>query len=206
MTKLAAQKQLTVTEPLDLRLLPDEGLRYDEELAVSWIDEQLAEFGTDATAVHAGSSGRVKLDVNPLAPVASRPPIRVHGELTAELAMTCVRCLQPLSQKIEADVDLTLFPEEKIGPEAGDDAKNDEDELGSAQLDEGTYSANELDIPGLVREALILEIAMHPRCEDESACSARTDALIKEANAASDGMVDDRWAALRRLRDQGKPS
>ena len=198
MTKnIATNRQLKVTEVLDLRLLPDEGLRFDEPLEIAWLDEQLEEIGEDdATAVRANGPGRAKLDVEPLGPVASRPPIRVHGAIHADLAMTCVRCLQPVSQKAEAAVDVTLFPKrEGEGPAT----REEEDELAAEQLDEGTYEENVLDLPEIVREALLLEVAMNPSCEDEAACTERTESMLREANRAAEKVLDDRWAPLRQL-------
>jgi uncharacterized protein len=204
-THAATGRRLTVTEVLDLRFLPDEGLHFDEPLERDWLDAQLEGVGSGQPAFHAveGSAGTANLDVEPLAPVASRPPIRVHGEVKAMVETTCVRCLEPVRQALEAKVDLTLFARGQE-PDRGPNAE-DVEGLTKGELDEGTYDKNELDLPSLVREALLLEIAMNPACEDEDACSVRTNAMLEAANRAAvdatQSAVDERWAALRRLVD-----
>jgi uncharacterized protein len=195
----ASGRRLTVTEVLDLRFLPDEGLAFDEPLAKEWLDAQLAGMGVES------SEGDAKLEVEPLGPVAARPPIRIHGAVHASLAATCVRCLEPIRQALEAKLDLTLFAR---GNEPARERGGEDENAGLTQgeLDEGTYEKGELDLPGLVREAILLEIAMNPACEDEAACTDRTNALLAQANEGAAALRDDRWAALRRLAEaQGKP-
>jgi uncharacterized protein len=184
-----------VTEVLDLRMLPDEGLSFDEPLEPAWLDGQLADMGTGAAAFHADKPGAARIDVSPLQPVAMRPPIRIAGRIEASVATTCVRCLQPLTQTLAAEIDLTLFARGR------EPARADEDEegLSEEELDEGSYDGNELDLPAILREALLLEIAMNPSCDDEAKCSERTSALLEEANREASQATDDRWAALRRL-------
>jgi DUF177 domain-containing protein len=203
----ASGRRLSVTEVLDLRFLPDEGLAFDEPLDATWLDAQLQGANGGATVFHAsaGSPGTAKLEVEPLAPVASKPPIRIHGSITARVETTCVRCLEPVQQALEAQVDLTLFARADVSPRGP--AERDEG-LGLTQheLDEGTYEKNEIDLPSLVREALLLEIAMNPACEDEDACSSRTSAMLEAANRPASVVIDDRWAALRRMAEAaGKP-
>lgn len=198
---------ISVLEVLDLRSLPDDGLEYDEALPEPWIDTQLAELGSGPAAIHARRPGHARLEVSPLSPVATRPPIRVHGDITATVATTCVRCLSPIDEELSASIELILYPAEQAHAHRDDSAGTD-DELTAGQLDEGSYEGSTLDVPGLVREALLLEVSMNPRCEDEAACSDRTEALLAQANRAASSMgAGDRWAALRRLREaHGEPS
>lgn len=196
MTKDAAPRRISVTEALDLRLLPDEGLSFEEILETSWIEAQLAtQSDTEETAVHARSPGRADVRVEPLGPVVTRPPIRVRGHLDAPVTMTCVRCLAPVADDLVAELDLTLLPDDHPVDDAGEDAGDE------GVLDEGSYSGNTIDLPDLVREALLLELSMNPTCADEDACTERTAALLRRANEEAEGVViDDRWAALRELR------
>ncbi|MCK6550591.1 DUF177 domain-containing protein [Myxococcota bacterium] len=202
MTREAHSRQLTVTETLDLRQLPDDGLEYDETLEVPWIEAQLVgEDEPDETAVHARGPGRAKLEVRPLGPVVTRPPIRVRGDVSAPIVMTCVRCLSPVDDELAAHIDATLLASEDPALTASPDGE-DGDLDPSAGADEGAYTGNAIDLPGILREALLLELSMSPMCEDQEACTGRTDALLRDANKAAEGViVDDRWAALRKLRD-----
>src|SRR5262245_8408714 len=144
-------EQLTVREPLDLRFLPDEGLELEEELPREWLEEQLSDPASSAP-VHANENGDVDLKVDPLGAVHTRPPIRVHGTLTAKVATTCVRCLEPVEEPLAADVDLTLFPEGATHPKSSDGKSDDDDEgLTPAEMDEGSYSGNTIDLPAIIR-------------------------------------------------------
>lgn len=193
-------EQLTVREPLDLRFLPDEGLELEEELPREWLEEQLSDPKSGAP-VHANHAGHAALEIDPLGAVHTRPPIRIHGTLTATVATTCVRCLEPVEEPVAADVDVTLFPEGATQPKSSGGKDDEEEGLTDAEMDEGTYAENTIDLPAIVREAFLLEISMNPVCPDETACSTRTQAMLDEANSASEGAIPDRWAALRRLRD-----
>lgn len=204
---LRASEQLTVKEPLDLRFLPDEGLELEEPLPAAWLQEKLFDTADGAPApIQAQGDGSAKLEVSPMGPVHQRPPIRVHGPLTATISTTCVRCLEAVTESIAAEVDVTLFAEgapnlrgnDKSDKKGGDD---EEEGLSNAEMDEGTYSGNEVDLPSIIRESLLLEVSMNPVCEDEEACTRRTEAMLAEANRSAEGAVPDRWAALRRLRD-----
>lgn len=201
---LRASEQLTVKEPLDLRFLPDEGLELDEPLPVDWLQEKLFDTAEGAPApIRAEKEGAAKLEVSPMGPVHQRPPIRVHGQLLAAISTTCVRCLEPVTESLEAEVDVTLFPEGSPSARANDKKGGDDEEegLSNAEMDEGVYSGNEVDLPSIIRESLLLEVSMNPVCEDEEACTRRTEAMLAEANRSSEGAIPDRWAALRRLRD-----
>jgi uncharacterized protein len=209
MSESAHARQLRVTEALDLRFLPDEGLRFDEPLPAAWLDTQLAE-NDPVVILRADEDGHAKIDVQPLRPVATRPPIRISGTAQAAVSTTCVRCLQPIRERLDAEVEVTLFPGKQAAAPKGsaskprraskNNAAEDEDEgLSPAELDEGTYEGHTLDLPALIREALILESAMNPSCEDEAACTERTEVMLREANQGAEGAVPDRWAALRAL-------
>lgn len=190
---IRAAGRIPVTEVLDLRLLADEGLELDEPLARSWLDQQLGELAVGDAQFHAVADGRARLEISPLRPVATRPPIRITGDVEAMIETDCVRCLQPIQQALAAELDLTLFA-------SGDPAmggKDSDEELAPGELDEGTYEHNAIDLPSLVREAILLEVAMNPTCADEAGCTTRTERLLADANEAAARAVPDRWAALR---------
>lgn len=201
----AAQRKLTVTETLDLRFLPDEGITFDEPLELPWLEAQLADVRAGEPEFRLAGPGHVRLEIIPLGPVPTRPPIRIQGALSASVTTSCVRCLQSVSQALDTNVDLTLFAKARDAATSrleGEDAEA----LNPHQLDEGIYEQNTLDLPAIIREALLLEIAMNPRCEDESACSSRTRALLEDANrAAEQALEDDRWSGLRRWMTRNPP-
>lgn len=219
----AGTRQLSVTEVLEIRLLPEEGLHFDEALEPAWLDAHISADQRQAgLELKASGPGRADLVVTPLGPLASRPPVSVKGAVSAPLAMVCVRCLSDLAFEVTADVDLTLLagrpapahPQGKGAPRPkGAAAKSDgrvEDWSGEEMpeldaLDESTYEEDRLDLPSMLREALLLALEMNPSCEDEAACDARTQKLLDEANRpfqVTETEGDPRWAPLRRLRGE----
>ncbi len=212
----ANQRQLTALEPLELRHLPDDGLTFDEALPQTWLAEAVGA-GSSGLMFVAVEPGRLKIEVMPLGPVDERPPIRIRGRLDAVLETDCVRCLATVRPSIEGDLDITLIagPPARAENESGrgtgkvrDDARLDdwssEDFPNPDELADAVYRGETVDLPDILREALLLGLATDPVCEDTVGCDARTAALIDEANApvrqAEDG-IDPRWAALRKLRE-----
>jgi uncharacterized metal-binding protein YceD (DUF177 family) len=234
----ARNRQLSVTEVLELRFIPDEGLSFDEALAPEWLDRAILADETDERLeYHASEPGRAQLEVQPLGAMASRPPIAVRGSVTVKLKTVCVRCLADVLGEARADLDLTLFPVDAqraqallAGPASApaatppteaagrskkgqarrgrgrdDGALEDWSDLELPSLDaleEGSYDQRGVDLPALIREAMLLALDMNPTCEDEPACDARTAALLAEANRPfqeQESAGDPRWAALKGL-------
>lgn len=191
----ASQHQLRLEEPLDLRFLPDDGLHFDQTLDAEWILAQLRE-DQSHSGLSYEPSGPVQatLDVDPLGPVPTRPPITLRGRLLASLRTVCVRCQEDLESKVDAPIESTLFPA-KDGPQPDADAEH--------ALDESSYVGDVVDLPGVVRETLLLALSMHPTCGDEAACDARTAELLAQVNGPAEAAVvkgpDPRWEALRHL-------
>ena len=150
--------------------------------------------------------------------------VRISGTLDAQISTPCVRCLLDVVLDLRLKPDVTLFPAlptpgpagEADGPKGrgsgkgkGKDKaktkkKKDDDEealaIDPAEPDAGTYTQNQIDLPALVREALLLEIPMNPACVDEGACAARTSQLIASVTPSDTASVDPRWAALQALK------
>lgn len=204
MLKPTSAHHPSLLEPLELRFLPEEGLHIEEALPAEWLETLLAESGAGAP-LHPDGAGSANIRIEALGNLATRPPVRVHGALSVRLATTCVRCLDPVREAVRTAVDLTLFPEGSR-PARGQGNEREEDaELTEAELDEGTYDGRTIDLPGILRESLLLELPMNPRCADEQACSERTAVMLADANRGSEEVVNDRWAALRPLVGEGKP-
>lgn len=189
----ARPRNLTALEPLELALLPPEGLSFDEPLPESWLARELAPPpGAPAeTALQPAHPGHLQLVVVPLGPLDQRPPIQVRGALSADLTTSCVRCLEEVSVRLAAETDVTLLPDRS--------ALEGDVHRGSA---EPTYSGRRVDLPSIVRETLLLEVAPHPVCDDATACDTRTRALLDEVNRAAEEAAarpDPRWAQLSTL-------
>ncbi len=109
--------------------------------------------------------------------------ILVTGDVTAPVAFSCARCLQPGTRRIRADV-TELFAE--------DASPDDED---AYPLAEG-----EIDLEPMVRDSLVLGFPFSPLCRPDCAglcerCGG--DRNLGECSCADE--ADPRWAALQAL-------
>lgn len=111
--------------------------------------------------------------------------VLVSGTVTAAVAGECGRCLEPLSQDVEVDLQ-ELFAYE---PDPGDD---------EAPVMQGDF----IDIEPLVRDAVVLALPLTPLCsEDCAGLCAVCGVRLAEAgdDHAHDEAIDPRWAALASL-------
>jgi uncharacterized metal-binding protein YceD (DUF177 family) len=185
-------------EVYDLRRLPEDGAKIDEALSREWLEDVLNEDVPDpGMKIGAKSDGQAKLEIRKIGgEPGADPTVRVRGRVTADLVTACVRCLADVEFKVDCTADLTLFPAkgeprpERAEPTEGKGRL----ELSKTTLDEGTYRDHQIDLPSIVREAILLEVAMNPSCEDAAACEARTARLIEAAGAKTEKEPDPRWA------------
>ncbi|WP_159941905.1 MULTISPECIES: DUF177 domain-containing protein [unclassified Nocardiopsis] len=122
--------------------------------------------------------------------------VLVTGTVSGQLSAECSRCLDPLSDEIEASFqELYRYPSDEDGAAgAGEDAEDE---------DEDYYLEGELlDLTPVVRDAIVLAIPLTPLCGPDcpglcSECGA------KLAEAGPDhghgDNVDPRWEALRAI-------
>lgn len=215
----AADRGLSLLEPLEIRDLPDTGLRFDEALPGDALARLLGPaMSKGAVRFSAVEPGRGAIEVQPLSP-EEPPPVRVHGEVTAVLESTCVRCLEAVRVELRAPVETSLFPDAataavepphrgkgKAVPVEGGEALEPwgESFVDPERLDDGVYDGARIPLVEILSQALLLELPADPACAEVEACDARTAALIEKANAdveAASEAGDPRWAALRALRD-----
>jgi len=111
----------------------------------------------------------------------------VRATLTAQLRVSCARCLVALTERVEADV-VELFT-----------AAADPD----ADSEPGyTYADGVLDLDALLRDALVPAVPLRSLCSEE--CRGLCPQCGTNRNDAacdcSDTLTDSRWAALEGLR------
>lgn len=218
----AKERQISLFEPLELHLLPEEGLAFDEPVAEGWLDAQVFQGDPNGLSLAAAGPGRARLTVTPVGAVETRPPIHIRGRLEAQARTTCVRCLEDVTLPLETELETTLMfaraaptseataePTKKKGKKKSkkEDALEEWDEAfdDPSALDDGAYTAEGIDLASILREGLLLALEMNPTCEDEAACDTRTEALLAEANrpfAEAEAAGDPRWAALAALRKE----
>ena len=118
--------------------------------------------------------------------------VLVTGTAKGGLKGECVRCLEPIEQKLDADFqELYYYPE---GTNRFATAEEDEDEEASR------LEGDLFDLEPVLRDAVVLALPLQPVCQDDclglcSECGARlTDDPDHHHEA-----VDPRWAALQGL-------
>lgn len=197
----------------DVRTLPENGEVLEETLGRAELEQLFEGLGPSTFGLSPIGEGQVRIELRPISGgFTNLPPVRIRGRAAAPVHLDCVRCLAPLERRLEAELDLTLFPapieaeDRAAGPEAPrGKGRPDRIELSERELDEGQYRGFELDLPDLIREGLLLEVEMNPVCADEAACQARVQALATDAGnpqdqAAEPEGMDPRWAPLRKFR------
>jgi uncharacterized protein len=117
--------------------------------------------------------------------------VLVTGTAAATLEGECVRCLEPIHDDVEVDLQ-ELFVYD------GDDTVTDDDDedAGVSRMD-----GDLLDLEPLVRDAVVLSLPFQPLCQDDCPglcpeCGAR---LADDPGHRHDEAIDPRWAALAGL-------
>lgn len=139
-----------------------------------WIDHPLETRGT----LYRTSSGEVIADAH----------------LKGEVRFRCVSCSAEHTQKIQFREDWVIVPQNH-------ESAQEEDVQGQGALDMTpdlyTFEGSELKLVEIYREALILSLSLHPRCEDlGQVCTPRQAESIEEAIE-----IDPRLAPLLAIRD-----
>ncbi len=118
--------------------------------------------------------------------------VLVTGTARADLTGECVRCLEPIRDDVEVDLQELFVYEESDS--ATDDADDDVSRL------EGDL----LDLEPLLRDAVVLSLPFQPLCREDcpglcTECGAR---LADDPGHQHDDAIDPRWAALQELAEQ----
>jgi uncharacterized protein len=115
--------------------------------------------------------------------------VLLTGTATAGLEGECVRCLEPIHDDVEVDLQELFVYEES-------DTASDEEDSGTSRL-EGDL----LDLEPLLRDAVVLALPFQPLCEDDcpglcTECGAR---LADDPGHAHEAAIDPRWGRLQEL-------
>jgi DUF177 domain-containing protein len=164
---------------LDTREL---GRRPGSQRQVSRTVPAPADLGIEVLQVPEGSP--VELDLRLEAVMEG---VLVTGTAHASLAGECARCLEPLTDEIEVDVQELYVYEDHALPGEDDEVSTLQDDL--------------VDLEPLLRDAVVLALPFQPLCMDDCPglcpeCGAR---LAEAPDHAHEAAVDPRWAALAEL-------
>ena len=165
---------------LDTREL---GRRPGSQRKKSFSAEAPAELGIEILGVPEGS----KVDID-LRLEAVMEGVLVTGTAQVELVGECARCLEPIEDTLQVDLQ-ELFVYDDSAPAArGDDLDDEVSRL------EGDL----IDLEPLLRDAVVLALPFQPLCRDDCPglcidCGAR---LADEPDHRHDAPIDPRWAVL----------
>jgi uncharacterized protein len=86
--------------------------------------------------------------------------VHVHGWLQTGLDLQCCRCLGNFAYPLASQIDVTLIPETDL-------ALEEEVELEKQDLEAIFFSGDEVDLSGLIREQIILNVPFKALCHEE---------------------------------------
>jgi len=123
--------------------------------------------------------------------------MRLQGHLHADIAPACARCLEPITMDVDRDFDLLYQPESVLGESA-------EVEIHAADAEVGFFAGPGVDIEEVAREQVLLALPMQPLCRpDCRGLCPRCGANLNAGACACPPVGDDRWSALKTLRQPG---
>jgi uncharacterized metal-binding protein YceD (DUF177 family) len=151
---------------------------FDCDIPLSWLAAELKACEYPVEPVRARLNAVVSL---------ADSGVLVRGEAAARLRTECGTCLAELHLDLTAPLSAFLMPRPKGAEEL--DA-----ELTPEDLEREWYDGDTFALDGLVRDGIVLELPMTPRCE--GAC--RGDAVVRLAQKKE--KIDPRLAPLARIR------
>ncbi len=131
--------------------------------------------------------------------------VLVTGQVSAELTGECVRCLDDISTRIDAELcELFVYDDPDRHADKPQDKHQQRHAEAEADPEDGETSrmhGDLLDLEPLLRDAVVLALPFQPVCTEDCPglcveCGAR---LADDADHGHDEAVDPRWAALQGL-------
>lgn len=119
----------------------------------------------------------------------------VRGTIAARAEIACIRCLEPVSQKIEIEFD-------DVFVDAADEPSDDELVLEGEDLDQAFVPDGKIDLTEVVREQILLELPEQLICRED--CKGLCPKCGSNRNLIDcrcyEDELDPRWSALKDLR------
>lgn len=148
------------------------------------MNEDIHNFSTEDMTVEAPLTGEMQL-------MRDTDGILVTGSLHTQVAVPCVRCLEPVSVPVDFELEEQYYPTLEV--ETGRKLATPDD----ADPDTLISSKHILDATELVRQSLVLAVPMHP--VHPNGCPP--DAILRDPDADDARPTDPRWAALEKLQN-----
>jgi uncharacterized protein len=121
--------------------------------------------------------------------------IRVRGDLSTRLQVSCARCLEPVEQVVARNFDLLYRPQ-------GTDARAEELSVTDAEAEIGYYRGEGLEIEDVLREQILLALPLKIICGEscKGLCPHCGKNLNVEQCSCAEPLEDPRWSALKDIR------
>jgi len=123
--------------------------------------------------------------------------IRLNGELSTNLELSCARCLEPVVEAVELKFDLLYRPQ-------GADAGREELSIASAEAEVSYYQGGGLTLEDVAREQVLLSLPLRVICGE--ACKGLCQHCGTNLNLGpclcAEPEDDPRWSALKDLRNK----
>ena len=171
---------------IHLDKIGSDGHELDETLKPEWLNGALGE----KSPFRAKEDGHLVASMYRL----DEEAVHVRGRLTVKVTGQCSRCLSETFLELDAPMEVTLFPAGKE-PKPGEDGELQDDDMGIA-----TYADKMIDLAGVVRDEVFLELPMSPVCRDQclGMCS-QCGTNLNESTCGCKPPTDLRWEQLRRF-------
>jgi uncharacterized protein len=143
------------------------------------------------------ASGRVQLVEEHHGKHHKIQDIRLTGELSAKLDLSCARCLEPLAQKVERTFDLLYRPQ-------GTDAGREELSVTAAEAEVSYYQNGGLLLEDALREQVLLALPLKVICREncKGLCPNCGQNLNLQPCSCAEPAEDPRWQALKEIRSK----
>jgi uncharacterized protein len=178
---------------LHVKDIDDDGKDYAFAVETAWMRSALAD--TDLRPVPDAADGSLRLRAQ-----LNGAEVLITGSLQAELETDCVRCLEPVPLGVDAPFTVLMAP-------AGARRLPKELELQPEDLDTVPFKGDDIVLDDMVREQLVVEAPMQPRCAQPCELIEIPERVRPPQDVfggADDGgkPVDPRFAALAELKNK----
>lgn len=164
---------------------------FNEEFAPGTLE--LGEEARQATALK--SAGRAQLVEEHHGKHQIIQDIRIKGDLSTGLALSCARCLEPVMLDVRRDFDLLYRPQ-------GTDAGRAELSVTVAEAEVSYYEGEGLLLEDVLREQILLEVPLKTICREDckGLCAHCGKNLNSGKCSCTEPVEDPRWNALKEIR------
>lgn len=123
--------------------------------------------------------------------------VRIQGKLDIGLEMDCDRCLEPVPYRLAVNYDLFYRPAPEV------EVTGHEVELDDGETQIGFYEGDGIELGDILREHILLSIPMQMVCDEKCRGICPTCGVNRNTGEChcETKLADDRWAALRNLRE-----